>query len=72
MQQVFKANKIMVKAKNPNHPTAYHRTFNHFVAQPNEEQLGAVSDLLAALTMDEIQALNLTTTAEIVASPKEV
>ena len=71
MQPVFKANKVMVKAINDNHPKAYHRTFNHFVAQPNEDQLEAISDLLSALTVDQVQAMDLTTTAEIVASAKE-
>lgn len=71
MQPVFKANKLMVKATNPDHASAYHRTFNHFVAQPNDEQLGAVSNLLAALTMDTIQAVSMTTTADIVEN-KEV
>ena len=71
MQSVFKANKLMVKATNPDHDNAYHRTFHHFVAQPNDEQLGAVSDLLASLTLDTIQAVSMTTTADIVAN-KEV
>lgn len=71
MQPIFKANKLMVKATNPSHATAYHCTFNHFVAQPNDEQLGAVSNLLSALTMDSIQAVSMTTTADIVES-KEV